>query len=133
MVSQAIRIKSRVTGAAGAPSSLKTGELALNHIDKLLYAGFGNDGEGYATSIEVIGGAEVLGDPASDIEEIVLKDDADNCTNSRGILCDVAGDAKVTTRDGTTLTIPLQKGYNPLRLSRVWSTGTTATGIFALY
>jgi hypothetical protein len=52
-----IQIKRRVTGAAGAPSSLKSGELAVNMQDHTLYLGVGDDGGGNATSIEPFGGS----------------------------------------------------------------------------
>src|SRR5574343_446185 len=52
-----IRIKRRLAGgAAGAPASLKTGELAWNQQDNTLYGGYGDDGGGNATSIVVLGG-----------------------------------------------------------------------------
>lgn len=51
-----IRIKRRTSGAAGAPSSLKAGELAYNNMDNTIYAGFGDDGSGNATSVKPVGG-----------------------------------------------------------------------------
>jgi len=52
-----IRIKRRAaTGSAGAPSSLKNAELAFNEADNVLYYGYGDDGNGNATSIIGIGG-----------------------------------------------------------------------------
>jgi hypothetical protein len=51
-----IRLKRRVTGVAGAPSALKSGELALNFVDSTLYVGVGDDGSGNATSIVAYGG-----------------------------------------------------------------------------
>ena len=52
-----IRIKRRAsTGASGAPSSLKNAELAFNEADNVLYYGYGDDGNGNATSIIGIGG-----------------------------------------------------------------------------
>lgn len=54
-----IKIRRRAsTGATGAPSSLKSGELAFNEnvSDKNLYYGYGDDGSGTATSIISIGG-----------------------------------------------------------------------------
>ena len=52
-----IRIKRRAaTGAAGAPASLKNAELAFNEADNVLYYGYGDDGNGNATSIIGIGG-----------------------------------------------------------------------------
>jgi hypothetical protein len=54
-----IKIKRRSsTGQAGAPASLKAGELAFNEnaSDKILYYGYGDDGSGTATSVIGIGG-----------------------------------------------------------------------------
>lgn len=52
-----IKIKRRLTGAAGAPSSLSNGELAFNEVDSVLYYGVGDDGNGNATSIISIAGS----------------------------------------------------------------------------
>lgn len=52
-----LRIKRRVSGAAGAPSSLKNAELAYNEVDDVLYYGKGADGNGDATTIPAIAGA----------------------------------------------------------------------------
>ena len=54
-----IKIKRRAAvNAAGAPSSLKSGELAFNEnaTDKNLYYGYGDNGAGIATSIVAIAG-----------------------------------------------------------------------------
>lgn len=51
-----IRIKRRWTGGSGAPSTLKSGELAFSGVDGILYIGFGDDGSGTATSIAAIAG-----------------------------------------------------------------------------
>lgn len=52
-----IRLKRRLAGgSAGAPASLKTGELAWNQQDNIIYGGFGDDGSGNATSIKVVAG-----------------------------------------------------------------------------
>jgi hypothetical protein len=51
-----LRIKRRVSGAAGAPSSLKNAELAFNEVDNILYYGKGADGNGDATTIPAIAG-----------------------------------------------------------------------------
>lgn len=51
-----IRIKRRTSGATGAPASLKSGELAYNNMDNTVYAGFGDDGSGNATSVKPVGG-----------------------------------------------------------------------------
>lgn len=53
-----LRVKRRASGgAAGAPSSLKTSELAYNETDDILYIGYGDDGSGNATSIRAFAGA----------------------------------------------------------------------------
>ena len=51
-----LRIKRRVSGAAGAPSGLKNAELAFNEVDNTLYYGKGADGSGNATTIPAIAG-----------------------------------------------------------------------------
>lgn len=51
-----IKVKSRV-GSSGAPSALKTGEIAYNHTDDIFYIGKGDDGGGNATAIQEIAGA----------------------------------------------------------------------------
>ena len=57
-----IKIKRRASsGSAGAPGSLKSGELAFNEntSDKKLYYGYGDDGSGNATSIISIAGENI--------------------------------------------------------------------------
>ena len=62
-MSNIIRIKRRsALGAAGAPSSLYNAELAYNEKDNTLYYGFGDNGQGIATSIIPIGGIGALDD-----------------------------------------------------------------------
>jgi len=51
-----IRIKRRTSGSAGAPAALKSAELAYNMVDNTVYAGYGDDGSGNATSVKPIGG-----------------------------------------------------------------------------
>lgn len=51
-----IKLKRRTTGVAGSPPSLKSGEVAFNEVDNVLYYGRGDDGSGNATSIIAIGG-----------------------------------------------------------------------------
>ncbi len=46
-----IQFKRRVSGAAGAPAALKSGEVAHNEVDDTLYIGKGDDGSGNATSV----------------------------------------------------------------------------------
>jgi hypothetical protein len=49
-----IRVRRRVSGAAGAPATLMTGELAWNMADGILYGGKGDNGSGVATSVVAI-------------------------------------------------------------------------------
>lgn len=51
-----IQLKRRVSGLAGAPSALKSGELAHNEVDDTLYVGKGDDGAGNATSVIPLAG-----------------------------------------------------------------------------
>lgn len=52
-----IQLKRRVSGVAGAPAALKSGELAHNEVDDTLYVGKGDDGTGDATSIVPLAGS----------------------------------------------------------------------------
>lgn len=54
-----VRIKRRVSGNAGAPSTLKNAELAYNEVDNTLYYGKGDLGDGSASSVIAIAGAGV--------------------------------------------------------------------------
>lgn len=60
-----LQIKRRSTGAAGAPTTLKSGELAYNAVSDVLYIGDGDDGAGNATTVESIGGKGGFVDLAS--------------------------------------------------------------------
>ena len=52
-----IQLKRRVSGVAGAPAELKSGELAHNEVDNTVYVGKGDDGSGNATSIVPVAGS----------------------------------------------------------------------------
>ena len=46
----------------------------------------------------------------------------------------IIGDIKVTMADGGIVTFPdVRVGVLPIRVTRVWDTGTTATNIIAVY
>jgi len=52
----------------------------------------------------------------------------------RGLMATVAGNIAVYTKDGDEVTLPVNANtIYPFSVGRVLSTGTTATGIFALY
>jgi hypothetical protein len=53
---------------------------------------------------------------------------------SRALVIGTAGDVKVTTLGGETVTLPaVPAGILPLRVTRVFATGTTAASISALW
>lgn len=60
-----VRLKRRIGGAAGAPASLLTAEVAWNQTDQTVYGGVGDDGSGNATSIVPIAGKGAFVDKAS--------------------------------------------------------------------
>jgi len=67
----------------------------------------------------------------------ITPDDANDLTyETRGIYIGAAGDLKVTlAQDRSTVTFTaLSVGViHPIAASRIWATGTTATGILGLY
>ncbi len=71
----------------------------------------------------VQGGFDVTPDDVTDLSKV-----------TRGLMVATAGDVAVVLRSGETLTLPgLTPGaIYPVRVSRVLSTGTTATGIKGL-
>ena len=48
----------------------------------------------------------------------------------RGLLIGVAGNVNLEFTDGTSITVPLQAGFNPIEHVKVNTSGTTATGLF---
>ena len=52
-----IQLKRRLSGLAGAPAALKSGEIAHNEVDDTLYIGKGDDGSGTATAIVPLAGS----------------------------------------------------------------------------
>lgn len=50
-----------------------------------------------------------------------------------GLIINEGGDVKLTTIEGTTDTFPLAAGTYPGGFTKVFKTGTTATGIVAYY
>jgi hypothetical protein len=110
-----LRIKRRVSGGAGAPSSLKTGELAWNMADGIIYGGKGDDGGGNATSVVAIA-KDGFVDPSTlyqpldaDLTNLagldatagyLVKTGAN--THTRRTLTGTAQEIAVTNGDGTT-------------------------------
>jgi hypothetical protein len=60
-------------------------------------------------------------------------DNTDLASETRGIYVGVAGNLSVVMIGGDTVTIPVQAGLHPLAVSRIRSTGTTATGLVAVW
>jgi len=73
-----------------------------------------------------------LDSPVSRLVSVTCSDSTDLDTVARVLYITTSGNVKLTTLGGDTVTINLDKGWHPIRVSRVWSTGTaTTTGIFA--
>lgn len=74
-----------------------------------------------------------LESPVVRLLPITPSDSADISETSRAINVATSGALRVTTVGGTTATIHVAAGIAfPIRVSRIWATGTTATGIVAL-
>lgn len=71
-----------------------------------------------------------LANPASDMRPVTLDTEM---SGVRGLYIDVAGNLSFTSLSGATRTVPVQAGTLPLRVKRVNTSGTTATGISAFY
>ena len=67
-----------------------------------------------------------LSDPVEDLVPLTLSDSADLAAPSRALYLPVAGTVKFTTKAGNARTVDLTAGWHPIRVTRVWSTGTTA-------
>lgn len=78
-----------------------------------------------------------LDSPATHIALVTTSDTVDLTNVTRYISIGVAGALKVTTLGGESVIIPsgsLPVGQLiPLRVTRVWTTGTVATGIVAFW
>lgn len=99
-MSNVIRIKRRTSGATGAPASLKSGELAYNNMDNTIYAGFGDDGGGNATSVKPVGGEGTfakLDSPALTGTPTAPTAAADTSTTALATTAFVTGQASSTT------------------------------------
>lgn len=75
-----------------------------------------------------------LQSPASHIFEVTPNDTEDLLVASRALNVATEGIVRVTTIGGDTASVAVVAGVPfPIRCTRVWATGTTATGIVALY
>ncbi len=64
---------------------------------------------------------------------VTPSDSTDLEYTTRGLYIGVAGNLSVVMAGGDTVIIPVQAGLHPLSVSRVRATGTTATGIVAVW
>lgn len=72
-------------------------------------------------------------DPAVTVFAITPDDGADLAQPTTAINVTTPGKVRVTTLDGSEGTISIHPGQAfPIRVARVWNTGTTATGITGL-
>lgn len=80
------------------------------------------------------GHVESLSSPPSHIVAVTPDDANDLAVSSRCINVATAGDVQVTTINGETGVIHIAAGVVfPIRASRIWATGTTATGIVVMF
>lgn len=76
---------------------------------------------------------ETPGLAATRVIEIVPSDDKDLPEVVAALNVEAPGPVRVTTRDGSTATVFVSAGIVfPLRVRKVWSTGTAANGIRGL-
>lgn len=74
-----------------------------------------------------------LGDPAVSVFDISPNDNADLVQVTTALNVETPGNVRITTVDGSTGTLTIHPGHAlPVRVARVWQTGTTATGIRGL-
>jgi len=75
-----------------------------------------------------------MGDPSPGLKKVTPNDATDLPDGTcRALLVGGGGSANIIDANGNDLVlVPLQIGYNPIRVSRV-KTGGTATDIWALY
>ena len=80
--------------------------------------------EGYAVKLD---------SPASHATEITPDNDNDLTNAARALYVGTSGDVKVTTVGGDTVTFIGVSGLLPIRVARVFATGTDASNIIAIW
>jgi len=76
---------------------------------------------------------DTLSTPATNVVEITPDDTADLASLTKALNVATAGTVRVTTEMGATTDVFIAAGVVfPLRVRRVWATGTTATGLRGL-
>jgi len=72
--------------------------------------------------------------PATGVLVVTPSDTADLIKTVRAIRANTAGTVKITAIDGTAPTLNFYAGETrPVAATRIWLTGTTATGIEGMY
>ena len=80
---------------------------------------------------DFVGGLE---SPATHIEPVTPSDVTDLPVVSRALNVATVGSVRITTVGGTTATLHVAAGIPfPVRATRIWQTGTSATGIMVMY
>ena len=76
-----------------------------------------------------------LSSPGGNAFAVTGNDSTDLTNATRGLYVGGAGDVKVTTIGGSTVTFAAVPGGSvlPVRVARVFATGTTATNMIGLY
>lgn len=75
-----------------------------------------------------------LTSPARNAETVTPDDDNDLPNTARALLLSAAGTVTVDmVGTGTDIALPLRAGFNPVSVSRVYSTGTDSLTIVALW
>lgn len=75
-----------------------------------------------------------LDGPAQNAATITPNDSTDLTNTTRALLLSAAGTVTVDmVGTGTNIALPLQAGVNPVRVSRVYSTGTDSLTIVGLW
>lgn len=78
-------------------------------------------------------GGSTVESPATHGVVVTPNDSADLAFVTRGVYVGTAGNLKVTWSSGAEMTFTnLAQGWHPIRVSRIWSTGTTAGNIVAV-
>lgn len=75
-----------------------------------------------------------LESPAYNAAQVVPSDTVDLAVTSRALYLGTAGDLRITTAGGDTVTLAnVPNGVLPVRVARVHATGTTAADIVAVW
>lgn len=73
-----------------------------------------------------------LRDPVVSATEVTPNDATDLAQTSRALFVGGAGNLRVTLLNGSEVTFrSVQPGWHPIRVNRVWQTGTSAADIVA--